>query len=170
MNRLIVVVGFMGCGKTEVAGRLAVQLNLPFIDLDDQITRSEGSSPAQLIRERGEQTFRAIETTVLTDVLENTKSGVVALGGGAWVEKANRELVSHHHAISVWLDTAFEICWKRISTSHEDRPLGATREEADDRYHKRLPLYQLANLHIKTLATDEPDALATRIVAAIANL
>src|SRR6185295_7318378 len=113
MSRLIVVVGFMGCGKTEVARRLATRLELPFIDLDDLITQTEGRSPAQLIREDGEQTFRKIETRVLTDLVERDEDAVVALGGGAWIESVNRQLISNSRAVSVWLDTPFEVCWER---------------------------------------------------------
>ena len=170
MNRLIVVIGFMGSGKTEVASRLATRLSLHFIDLDDQITQSEGQSPAQLIRERGEETFRRIETRILRDVLRENRKGVVALGGGAWIESANRDLIRNEHAVCVWLDTPFEICWERISTSSEDRPLGATQEEANSRYEQRLPLYQLADIHIKSSATDEPDGLAARTAVEITNL
>jgi len=170
MNRLIVVIGFMGCGKTEVASRLATRLSLPFIDLDDKITETQGRSPAQLIRERGEETFRTIETRVLSNVVRENRNGVVALGGGAWIESVNRDLIRDEHAVCVWLDTPFEVCWERIWTSSEDRPLGATREEANTRYEKRLPLYQLADIHIKSSATDDPDGLAARIELEITNL
>jgi shikimate kinase len=163
MSRLIVVVGFMGCGKTEVASRLATKLDLPFVDLDELITQSEGHSPAQLIREHGEQSFRAIETRVLTGLVERYQAAVVALGGGAWIEKANRQLITQIGAVSIWLDTPFEVCWKRISTSSDDRPLGATREEAETRYHKRLPIYQLADIAVSATAQADPDTLASRI-------
>jgi len=160
----------MGCGKTEVASRLATRLSLHFIDLDDQITQTEGQSPAELIRERGEESFRTIETRVLSDVLRKNLNGVVALGGGAWIESVNRDLIRDKDAVCVWLDTPFEVCWERISTSNEDRPLGATRDEANTRYEKRLPLYQLADIHIKSSATDDPDGLAARTELEITNL
>jgi shikimate kinase len=170
MNRLIVIVGFMGCGKTEVANQLATRLSLQFIDLDSRITEVDGRSPAQLIREEGERLFRTIETRILTNVLSENESAVVALGGGAWTESVNRDLIREKPAVSVWLDTPFDICWERISTSNEDRPLGATRDEAHARFQRRLPLYQLADVRIGSNATDDPNTLALKIEAEIRKL
>ena len=163
MSKLIVVIGFMGCGKTEVASRLAHRLNLQFIDLDELITKTEGRAPAQLIREDGEQAFRNIETKVLSDLVKKDEDRVVALGGGAWIQSANRQLIDDSDGVSVWLNTPFEVCWERISTSSEDRPLGATREEALTRFHQRLPIYQLADVVINATAEDDPEILASRM-------
>ncbi|HSK63973.1 MAG TPA: shikimate kinase [Pyrinomonadaceae bacterium] len=109
----IVIVGFMGCGKTEVARKLALRLNLRMIDLDHEITRREGRTAAQLIVAEGEPAFRKIETDTLRDVLE-ARIAIVALGGGAWITEANRKLVDDHDGLSVWLDAPFELCWQRI--------------------------------------------------------
>ena len=73
---------------------------------------------------------------------------MIALGGGAWIEKANRDLIDEYGCTSIWLDTPFEICWERIAASEEDRPLGRTREEAQTRYDLRRPIYALAKIHI----------------------
>jgi shikimate kinase len=162
MSKLIVVIGFMGSGKTEVASRLARQLHLQFIDLDELITETRGRSPAQFIRDDGEGTFRTVETEVLMDLLNTNKDGVVALGGGAWIESVNRKLITNSGAISVWLDTPFAACWERISTSSEDRPLGATRADAQTRYNERRSIYQLADIVINASQGD-PDLLASRI-------
>ena len=147
----IVITGFMGCGKSKVARELALRRNLVMVDLDHWITRRTGRNPAQLINEDGERAFRAIETNALRELLESGEAGVIALGGGAWIEEANRELIEQYSCTSVWLDTPFEICWERIAASEEDRPLGRTREEAEARYARRKPIYALAQLHIQTL-------------------
>ena len=144
----IVITGFMGCGKTRVARALAWRRGVVMVDLDDWITRRVGRSPAQLINEDGERAFRAIETNALRELLQSGDAGVIALGGGAWIEEANRELIDQFGCTSVWLDTPFEICWEIISASEEDRPLGRSREEARARYNLRKPIYALAQLHI----------------------
>src|ERR1051325_5481548 len=72
----IVIIGFMACGKTEVARAVAKQLNLKMIDLDEKITSSEHRSPAELIREEGEGYFRDIETASLRRVLELNDANV----------------------------------------------------------------------------------------------
>jgi len=159
----LVITGFMGCGKTMVARELARRLNLEMVDLDDRITQREGRSPAQLINEEGETSFRAIESSVLQELLETGAAGVIALGGGAWIEERNRALIKQYRCISVWLDVPFEVCWARIEASGEERPLGKTREEAQARYDRRRPIYALARLHVQVSADEELADLASRI-------
>jgi shikimate kinase len=161
----IVITGFMGCGKSKVARELALRLNVVMVDLDEWITARAGRSPAQLINEDGEPAFREIESNALRDVLQAGEAGVIALGGGAWIEKANRDLVDEYGCSSVWLDTPFAICWERIAASEEDRPLGRTREEAEARYHRRKPVYELAELHIPV----SPDETVDDLISAIIN-
>ena len=145
----IIITGFMGCGKSKVARALAQSLNVSMMDLDQSITAHTTRTPAQLIREQGEQVFRSIESETLSEVLQSGDAGVIALGGGAWIESINRELINQYGCVSVWLDVPFEICWARIESSAEDRPLGRTREQAEARYERRKPIYQLATIHIR---------------------
>jgi shikimate kinase len=152
MKGPIVITGFMGCGKSKVARELARRRNVVMVDLDDWITARAGRSPAQLITEDGERAFRTIETKALRDLLQHGEAGVIALGGGAWIEKPNRDLIDEYGCTTIWLDTPFEVCWERIAASEEDRPLGRTREDAESRYNFRRPIYALAQLHIPVTA------------------
>ena len=162
----IVITGFMGCGKSKVARELARSLRVSFVDLDEQITQRKGRSPAQLIVEEGEPAFRAIESNTLRDVLQTETAGVIALGGGAWIEATNRAAIDEHGCTTVWLDAPFEVCWARIKASVEDRPLGRTRSQALELYEQRRPIYQLARIRVE--AHDETiDALATRILTGL---
>src|SRR5689334_609670 len=164
-NGPIVITGFMGCGKSKVARELALRRNVVMVDLDDWITRRVGRNPAQLINEDGERAFRGIETNALRELLQSGEAGVIALGGGAWIEAANRELIDQFSCTSVWLDTPFEICWERIAASEEDRPLGRTREEAQARYDRRKPIYELAMVHIALSSEASGDNLISLIEA-----
>ena len=139
----------MGSGKSRVARELAARLDIEFVDLDDRITETEGRSPAQLIVEEGEETFRSIETRVLRELLEMDTERVIALGGGAWIQETNRALISQYGFLSVWLDVPFEVCWGRIAASGEDRPLGRSKDQAQALYDRRRPVYQLAGLRIE---------------------
>lgn len=138
----------MGCGKSRVARELARRLDVRMVDLDEQITQSTGRSPAQLIVEEGEAAFRTVESETLRDVLNNGEAKIIALGGGAWIQEANRRLVDQYSCTSVWLDAPFELCWSRIEKSDEDRPLGRSRDQALALYEQRRPVYQLAQVHI----------------------
>ena len=160
----IVITGFMGCGKSKVAREIARRLNVAMVDLDERITERAGRSPAQLIVEDGEAAFRAVETNTLSDVLESGEARVVALGGGAWIQEANRDLIARYNCLSVWLDTPFDLCWARIEASDEVRPLGRTREQALARYEQRRPIYQLADVHF-TIREENLEELISRLTA-----
>lgn len=159
MARPIVITGFMGCGKSRIARALAQHLNVSVIDLDERITARTGRTPAQLIDEDGEPAFRRIETDTLREVLDAGEAGVIALGGGAWIEDANRELINQYSCASVWLDVPFDVCWARIETAGEDRPLGRTRAQATALYERRWPVYQLAKIHVPVRGNEEFDDL-----------
>jgi len=166
----IVITGFMGCGKTEVARSLANHLNLQMTDLDELIAQIEGRTAAQLIREEGELSFRAIETKTLRNLLNGNTAGVIALGGGAWIETANRALLERARALSIWLDTPFEGCWERIAASTVDRPLGGTQDQTRELYLKRLPIYALARITLHNSGADDPDKLASLITSKMNRL
>jgi shikimate kinase len=154
----------MGCGKTTLARALAIRLNCAMIDLDSFITEREGQSPAEIIQAKSESEFREIETRALRDVLEQNNARVIALGGGAWTIEGNRELVNQHDCLSVWLDAPFELCWQRITSGHEVRPLASDRETAQKLYDDRRATYELTSLRIGVSEADTPEILANRIL------
>lgn len=147
-KRPIVIAGFMGSGKTAVAAALAHRLNGSSVDLDEQIKVSNGRSPKDIIEQDGEQSFREVETRSLQDVLHGRAARVIALGGGAWTLQRNRDLISKHGGITVWLDVPFELCWERISATKGERPLAPDRHRAEMLYDERRAHYALAQLHV----------------------
>ncbi len=138
----------MGCGKSKVAREVARRLNVAMVDLDERITQRTGRSPAQLIVDDGEPAFRAVETSTLNDVLQSGDASVISLGGGAWIQEANRTLIGRYGWLSVWLDVPFDLCWARIEASDEVRPLGRTRDQALSLYQQRRLVYELADVHV----------------------
>jgi len=155
MTRPIVITGFMGCGKSKIARALARSLNLTMLDLDESIRTRTGRTAAQLINEEGERAFRRIESDTLREVLQSGDAGVIALGGGAWIEAENRELINQYSCASVWLDVPFEVCWSRIASGNDVRPLGKTRNQARALYERRRPVYQLATTHIRIAGNED---------------
>jgi shikimate kinase len=163
MARTVVITGFMGCGKSKVARALAQRLDLAMVDLDESITARTGRTPAQLINDEGERAFRRIESDTLREVLHSGDAGVIALGGGAWIEAENRELINQYSCASVWLDVPFAVCWSRIESAAEDRPLGKTRSQAQALFERRRPVYQLATFHIPVQGHEQLDDLISSI-------
>ena len=162
MNRRIVILGFMGCGKTTVATELARQLECRFVDLNSFITESRGRSPAEIIEQDGEPAFRQIESLALSEVLRDQDARVIALGGGTWSAPANRTLIALHDCLTVWLDAPFEACWQRIIESSKTvRPLAPDRETALARFASRRDDYALAERTIPI----EPANSVAEIVA-----
>jgi shikimate kinase len=148
MNRRIVILGFMACGKTTVANEVARELECRCVDLDSLITQREKRSPAEIITQDGEDAFREIETLALRDVLQDTEAHVIALGGGTWATPANRTLIALYDCLTVWLDVPYETCWKRITNADVMRPLAPDYETAQTRFQMRRADYQLAEKQI----------------------
>lgn len=163
MTNPIVIIGFMGTGKTTVARALANRLGCFVVDLDELIENS-GRSPREIIEQDGEAAFREIESRTLKEVFDK-EVGVVALGGGAWTVARNRELIAKHEGFTVWLDAPFDLCWQRIEHEGELRPLATSREAAEKLYRERLPLYALANLRIAVAEGDRAEDIAIRITS-----
>jgi shikimate kinase len=168
MDRRIVIVGFMGSGKTTVAQALARQLGCRMIDLDSFIAEREGRSPAEIIAQDSEPAFRQIEADAMLEVLETKGIEVIALGGGAWASAVNRVLISQHNCVSVWLDAPFDLCWERItSNSKTIRPLAPDRESARSLYKLRRADYQLAQLRVEVSAKKEIAEIIAEIEGSI---
>lgn len=87
----VVLIGFMGCGKSSVARRLSVLLGWPLIDLDAQIEQIVGTSIQQFFASHGEDAFRELETAQLRQTLHQT--AIIATGGGIVTRPQNRELL-----------------------------------------------------------------------------
>jgi shikimate kinase len=162
-TRRIVILGFMACGKTTVGEALARQLNCGFVDLDSFIKSREGRAPAEIITQDGQAAFRELETLALRDVLQDRQAHAIALGGGTWMIAANRTMVALFDCITVWLDTPFETCWKRISNSKTLRPLAPNLETARKRFDERRDYYALAERRIEVEAEDTVERVVEKL-------
>ena len=157
----------MGCGKTAVARLVAAELNREMVDLDDLITERHGRTAAQIISEDGEMQFRSIETRTLSDLLDSGFAGVLALGGGAWIESINRKLLTKNNALTIWLNTPFEACWQRIEASEKVRPLAPTKDEAKLLFDRRRAVYELSDIHVTSSIGETIETLMARVKAKI---
>src|SRR5579864_6530917 len=99
-SELVVLVGFMGAGKTTVGRELARLLNWSFYDLDALIEGRTGRTVPALFAEQGESAFRKLEAQTLRELFETLEDepAVVALGGGAFAQEAIRQTIRDHSA------------------------------------------------------------------------
>jgi shikimate kinase len=163
----IVIIGFMGSGKTTVAQALANELDCSWVDLDALITKHEHRSPKEIIEQDGEAKFRERETWMLRKVLTTGAERVIAVGGGAWTIQESRKAIVNAGACAVWLDAPFELCWKRIVEADQRRPLAPSLEMARALYDERLPIYRTADLPIEVNENQTPEDIAQEIAAAL---
>ncbi len=164
-KQLIAITGFMAAGKTTVSRALAAKLNCEFVDLDELITAQHKKSISEIIKADGEDRFRQLETKTLAEVLPASDYFVIALGGGTWAREENRRLLNEQNARIIWLDAPFELCWKRIPTGDNGRPLAPSREVAERLYRARRPVYELAELRLAVSAGQSAEACANEIAA-----
>jgi len=147
-TQLIYLVGFMGSGKTTTGRRLADELHWPFVDLDQTIEAGQGLSIRQIFEQLGEPLFRELEHAALTEA-SKSEPGVIALGGGTFVQPANMDFIRERGGTTVWLDCPFEELLRR-SEGIETRPL--FRDAASFRHllEQRIPFYRLAHFRVSS--------------------
>lgn len=118
----IFLCGFMGAGKSTFLEKFSGSDTI-LIDLDGEIlTRSGHTNLGDYIDEIGWERFRAIEISVLKEILQVKKNMVISLGGGAFTENFRGLLAEDKNNFTVWLNTPLEVCLERILSS-KDRPL-----------------------------------------------
>jgi len=166
----IIIIGFMGTGKTTVARELGRKLNCLAVDLDELIARRESRTASEIIEQDGESEFRRIEALLLFEALEDSRARVISVGGGAWTIAANRQLIAGRGALTVWLDADFELCWRRIESGNETRPLARSRESAERLYGERRPVYELADARVTVSEGDSAAEIATKVANEILRL
>ncbi|MDQ0921457.1 shikimate kinase [Paenibacillus sp. V4I5] len=158
--RNIVLVGFMGTGKSTVGKKLAEQLGWFFQDSDAALEEEHQTSISDLFRIHGESHFRALESKALEHILAR-KGQVVATGGGAVLAECNRACMLQNGYV-VALKASPEIIIQRVS-SDTSRPLlqGNLEERVHLLLEQRKSAYNFAHSVIDTtqLTTDEITAL-----------
>ena len=116
----LILIGFMGTGKSTVGKRVAQSLGFEFVDTDEEIVKKVGKSIAQIFDESGEVAFREIETSTLTKCCEKSRQ-VISTGGGAVTQKQNHSILKAGGYV-IWLKASAETVYNRVRRNH-DRPL-----------------------------------------------
>lgn len=123
--RNLILIGFMGTGKTSVGMRVAKSLGWRFVDTDRLIVRQAGKSIPKLFSESGEEAFRELETEVLKKCAE-ASGQVISTGGGIVTLARNREILKNAGYV-IWLDASPETIYERVK-NNAGRPLLRTED------------------------------------------
>jgi shikimate kinase len=171
-TRRVVLVGFMGAGKSSVGRALASHLGWQFCDLDQLIEKREGRTVAEIFAEREEEGFRAAETQALEELLQDPARKddlVIALGGGTFAQAQNRRALEHAAAITVLLEGPVEELRRRCTADETVRPLATDQERFTRLYEERLATYQMATHKVNTMGKTVQDVTAkiARILASV---
>ena len=143
----LVLLGFMGSGKSTIGSLLAIKLNLDFIDVDHQLEKEEGISISKIFAVKGEKYFRKIEEKISIKLLKlNNK--VISLGGGGFINN-NIQGIVLKDSVSFWLNWKNSTLVNRIKRNKK-RPLtiNANEKQLKKLIKERSEVYYKANYKI----------------------
>lgn len=149
-NKIILLVGMMGCGKTSLGKILSKRLSLPFVDSDKEIEKASGCSISDLFATYGEKEFRLGEERIMERLLKGAPC-VLSSGGGAFLSEKTRE-IAKKYAISVWIRADVDLLSRRTE-GRKHRPLVPSKDnkKAIERLVQDCyPLYAKADLMLDT--------------------
>lgn len=166
IDRPLVLIGLMGCGKSAVGRRLASRLDLPFVDSDEEIVLAAGCSIEDIFEIYGEAEFRALETRVIDRLLESAPL-VLATGGGAFMNAQTRAQILKT-GTTIWLNADLEVLFERTSR-RTTRPLlnvGDPRKTLKKLMDERYPVYGKAHIIVET-NTEALENTVDKVIAAL---
>jgi shikimate kinase len=162
----IVLIGFMGAGKTTIGQLLAQKLNRTFVDIDKEIEKAYQMPVTQIFQVLGEKTFRNKEKNLITQFCHE-KSSIISVGGGAFLQKEIRDSCLTN-CIVIYLEISWESWKERLSFLIDSRPIlqGLTLDEIQDLFYKRQECYSEHHFKIKMDGLDI-ESIAEKIMKII---
>lgn len=145
----IILIGFMGTGKTTIGSLLAKELHVPFADTDQVIETRLGTTITDIFAKQGECFFRSQENSVIQELLASN-SIVMATGGGA-ITNLHTYMFMKQQGIVIYLQASIDVLWERLQDC-ESRPMLKSqypKEQMLNLYRIRQPLYQQAHYSIQ---------------------
>jgi len=144
----LVLMGFMGSGKSRVGRELSERTGWPLVDLDQQVEQQAGCTIPEIFARQGELAFRELEQQALMQVLSNHRCQILATGGGALMSEAAQTILYSQPALVIYLDASLKTIEQRVGDG-SGRPLiaGPERARLVQLYERRRPIYdRLADL------------------------
>ena len=127
----IILLGYMGCGKSTIAEKLSSLIQIPFVDLDKSIETKAEMTINQIFESFGEVYFRKLEHDVFVELLSAPENQIVGLGGGTPCYANNHELLKGEGITSIYLKASVETLFNRLAHNKSKRPIVANKTEAE---------------------------------------
>ncbi|MEC1736146.1 shikimate kinase [Bacillus mojavensis] len=157
-ERNIVLIGFMGVGKTTIGQLVAKKLYRDFIDIDQEIEKDLNMSIPEMFEKKGEDFFRKTEKEYILNLCHHTRFKIVSLGGGSFKQEEIRKCCLEH-CLVLHLDLSWENWKQRANLLIESRPVLHNRsmDEMEQLFNERKVIYDKHNLKVETdnLAPEE---------------
>mgnify|MGYP001139395386 FL=1 len=167
-DKIILLVGLMGSGKTSVGKRLAKKLNLPFVDGDQEIEKAAGLSLIDVLKCFGAEEYRAGEERVMKRLLQGPPC-ILASGGGSFVAEQTRKLAKEH-AVTIWLKADIDTLYNRTA-GRKHRPFlegcdSHLKNKLEAYIKEEYPYYSEADIIVET-KDEAVDNTVNRVIEAI---
>lgn len=166
----IILVGYMGSGKSTIGKNLSTFVRIPFYDLDKIIEEKEKKSIKSIFKDKGEIYFRKIESQIFNDFISENDNFVLALGGGTPCYANNHLALQNEDVTSFYLKANVETLTERLHSEKEHRPLisSLNKEELNDYVRKHLfdrSHYYLQSKNIITIENKSIEEIKNEILA-----
>ncbi|MBR5598658.1 MAG: shikimate kinase [Alphaproteobacteria bacterium] len=169
-DKIILLVGLIGSGKTSVGRRLAKRLHLPFIDGDQEIEKASGLSVIDVYKCFGVDEYRAGEARIMKRLL-NGNICVLASGGGAFVAEQTRQ-IAKQKALTIWLKADIDVLYHR-TTGRNRRPFlqcsdSKIKSKLQTYVDEETPFYKQADIIVET-KNEIVENTVDRVIKALEN-
>lgn len=149
LDRPVILIGIMGCGKSHLGRLLAERLETGFVDSDAVIEAKAGCTITEIFERDGEAKFRDVEARTIAELIGQGPQ-VISTGGGAPCNPQTLALI-REKSIAVWIQADMEDIWARVQ-KNENRPLltrsDNPRQVLQTRLNERRPFYEQAHIHV----------------------
>ncbi|MEZ7516645.1 shikimate kinase [Flavobacterium frigidarium] len=125
----IVLLGYMGCGKSTIAKSLSQKKQIPFVDLDEYIEKKANLSVKDIFEQLGEIKFRRMEHEAFVELLQSEEFVIIGLGGGTPCYANNHLLLAADNVVSIYLKASINTLFNRLSPNKSKRPLIAHMDD-----------------------------------------
>ncbi|UQD57594.1 shikimate kinase [Flavobacterium sp. K5-23] len=138
----IILLGYMGCGKSTIANSLSKSSSVPFVDLDKYIEQKVNLPVSAIFEKHGEIYFRKLEHELFIELLNSPGKMIIGLGGGTPCYANNHELLKGDGVLSIYLKASIETLVDRLMSNRSKRPLVADKSEEELKEFVAMHLFE----------------------------